>query len=105
MIEINYIHKKVLCIILAVFIFITSITPIFALFKESDLELIKDTVRTHQPKELVINTVKPCTKGTLTISKNGNILYVYLGEIKIINDGSNGELIEIYIDYQYENLK
>lgn len=87
--------------------FITCVTPMFVLFKNQNQKLpVRDIIK--QPKELVINTTtRPykCNKGTLTISKDGTVLYSYLGEIQIINDGNDGNQIEVFIDYPYENLK
>lgn len=48
---------------------------------------------------LVVNTPWPCTTGNLTIYGQGVAQYKYGGEIQIVNDGKNGEEIQIVITY------
>lgn len=52
-----------------------------------------------QPQKLVITTPKPCTKGSLTIYGQGEVQYQYSGEIQLVNDGKNGEDIEVIVEY------
>lgn len=56
----------------------------------------------QKPVPLVISIPKPCHKGMLTVYGKGEVLYQYGGEIKIVNDGRNGEDIEIVIEYPDE---
>lgn len=44
------------------------------------------------------------TYGTLTVYEKDSVAYAYQGEINIINDGSDGNNIEILIDID-ENMK
>lgn len=55
-------------------------------------------------QSLIINTPEPCDIGTLTIKHQGETLYEYTGKISIINDGSNGEQINILIEYPDESV-
>lgn len=52
-----------------------------------------------EPVPLVINTAEPTTEGTLTLYNGDSeeVLYQYLGDIEITNDGANGDNIEIVI--------
>lgn len=44
------------------------------------------------------------TYGTLTVYEKDSVVYAYQGEINIVNDGSDGNNIEILIDID-ENIK
>ena len=58
----------------------------------------KEVEQTEQAEPLVIETVQPMTEGVLTIvDGEGGLFYQYQGEIRIINDGKNGQPIEIFI--------
>lgn len=58
----------------------------------------KEVEQTEQTEPLVIETVQPMTEGVLTIvDGEGGLFYQYQGEIRIINDGKNGQPIEIFI--------
>lgn len=59
---------------------------------------------TEHESELVIEDVSPCTIGVIDVRYKGEKEYQYIGEIKILNDGSNGELIKIRVD-QEDNFK
>lgn len=59
---------------------------------------------TEHETELIIEDVAPCTIGVIDVRYNGEKEYQYIGEIKILNDGSNGEQIKIRVD-QEDNLK
>ena len=48
--------------------------------------------------------VNPNTCGSLSVYEKGEMVYAYQGEIDIINDGTNGDDIEIVIDID-ENMK
>jgi len=52
-----------------------------------------------EPEALVIETLPEATSGVLTIlDGNGGVYFQYEGEIDIINNGKNGQPIEIMID-------
>ena len=44
------------------------------------------------------------THGTLTVYEKNSVVYAYQGEINIVNDGTDGNDIEILIDID-ENIK
>lgn len=51
------------------------------------------------PEPLVIETVRPCTQGRVTVYQGNEVLYQYGGEIDIANDGTDGKEIEIVVEY------
>ena len=50
--------------------------------------------------DLVIDIPDPCTYGSITVYDKYVETFSYTGEIKILNDGINGEPIEIVVDVQ-----
>ena len=58
-----------------------------------------------QVENLVIETIEPNTTGRVTVYVDGIADFEYAGEIKIKNDGTNGEEIEIIIDAENKSVK
>lgn len=50
-----------------------------------------------EPKKIVIENPKPSNKGTVVIKEGENIVFSYEGIIHIVNNGRNGEGIDIQI--------
>lgn len=59
----------------------------------------RDTLtKSVEPKHLTIETTKPANSGSITIyDSDGDIYYQYAGDINIVNNGKNGEDIEIVV--------
>lgn len=90
--------KKIISIIIIVAVTIFYFSP--SLYRKTQIEYNDCSSESKMPvRNLVINIPEPCKQGSLTIGKNDDILYAYLGEIKIINDGNDGNPIEIFIEY------
>lgn len=52
-----------------------------------------------EPTPFVVDSVESCDKGTITVYENdGEVRNTYQGPIDILNDGKNGEEIEIVIN-------
>lgn len=61
----------------------------------------KKQSETPEAQELVIDTPKPCTYGNLTIvDEFGDISFQYTGDISIVNNGTNGEPIDIRVSLE-----
>lgn len=60
-------------------------------------ENIAETVKA--PKPLVIDIPEKCTTGIVTVYSGDQKLYEYSGKIVVGNDGSNGEPVEVTIEY------
>lgn len=61
--------------------------------EENNEETVED------PKPLVIEIPEKCTTGIVTVCSGDQKLYEYSGKIIIGNDGSNGEPVEVMIEY------
>lgn len=57
----------------------------------------EQTKPTVEPGPLVIESIEPCTEGTVEVYATGVETFEYQGEIDIVNDGRNGETIEIVL--------
>lgn len=80
--------------------------------EQADVELFnswlvgeaKEDAKTGEVEPLVIDIPEPTQKGTVTVyDKDKEIVYNYQGDfIKIVNDGKDGEPIEIEINIPYD---
>lgn len=61
--------------------------------EENNEEIVED------PKPLVIEIPEKCTTGIVTVCSGDQKLYEYSGKIVVGNDGSNGEPVEVTIEY------
>lgn len=87
--------KKITAVLMIIFL-LAAITVSVAVRSHEE----KPIEQEHpQPQKLVIATPKPCTKGSLTIYGQGEVQYQYSGEIQLVNDGKNGEDIEVIVEY------
>lgn len=59
----------------------------------------KEIEQEEPPAPLEITIPEPCRTGTVTVYAQGQVIYQYVGEISIRNDGKNGEEIEIVVEY------
>lgn len=65
----------------------------------SNKEEQEEAVDTVDLKPFVINDPESCTIGSITVYENdGEVRNTYQGPIDILNDGKNGEEIEIVIN-------
>lgn len=64
--------------------------------EENSEETVED------PKPLVIEIPEKCTTGIVTVCSGDQKLYEYSGKIVVGNDGSNGEPVEVTIEYPEE---
>lgn len=55
------------------------------------------------PKPIIVDTPEPCTKGRIFVTKDGRCIFEYKGEIEMINDGRNGEEIDVQVHMKQEN--
>ena len=51
-----------------------------------------------QKKEITINIKTPATYGIVTIYDNDDVIYACQGDMQILNDGTNGQPIEVVVD-------
>lgn len=58
-----------------------------------------------QVENLVIKTIEPNTTGKVTVYVDGIADFEYAGEIKIKNDGTNGEEVEIIVDAEEKTIR
>lgn len=54
------------------------------------------------PKPIVVETPDPCTEGRILVTKDGRCIFEYKGEIEMINDGRNGEEIDVQVHMRQE---
>lgn len=54
------------------------------------------------PKPIVVEIPEPCTEGRILVTKNGRCIFEYKGEIEMINDGRNGEEIDVQVHMKEE---
>lgn len=65
----------------------------------SDKEEQEENVDNVDLRQFVINDPESCTVGSITVYENdGEVRNTYQGPIDILNDGKNGEEIEIVIN-------
>lgn len=60
--------------------------------------------KTESVKNLEIEIPDVNHFGTITVYDNDGVIYSYQGEIEILNDGTNGQPVEVVLDIN-ENIK
>lgn len=68
-------------------------------------ENTQDEQDVGQVENLVIETIEPNTTGKITVYVDGIADFEYAGEIKIKNDGTNGEEVEIIVDAEEKTIR
>lgn len=76
--------------------------PVFLM---AGCENTKDEPDVGQVENLVIETIEPNTTGKITVYVDGIADFEYAGEIKIKNDGTNGEEVEIIVDAEEKTIR
>lgn len=56
--------------------------------------------KNSKPRDLVINTAQPSDSGYIHVYENGEVIFSYSGQIDMINDGRNGNQIEIKVEIE-----
>lgn len=64
----------------------------------------EETNRTESVKNLEIEIPEVNRFGTITVYDTDGVIYSYQGEIEILNDGMNGQPVEVVLDIN-ENIK
>lgn len=90
----NKLFMKVMAIIMIVCI---AVVPIICLVNTSGNKESKGEERAPEPIEIEIP--EPRAFGTVSVYNGYNLIYEYSGDIEIINDGKDGEEMEIRIAY------
>lgn len=85
-------RKKILLVLIPVFLM-------------SGCKNTQDEPDVGQVENLVIETIEPNTTGRVTVYVDGIADFEYAGEIKIKNDGTNGEEVEIIIDAEEKTIR
>lgn len=85
-------RKKILLVLIPVFLM-------------AGCENTQDEHDIGQVENLVIETIEPNTTGRVTVYVDGIADFEYAGEIKIKNDGTNGEEVEIIIDAEEKTIR
>ena len=93
-------HVLILGTIIAFFLIIFFLCDYFMGCAISDYQRqkaqeIEDTI--------VIDVPIPSTYGTVTIYDMDDVIYSYQGEMQILNDGTNGQPIEVVVDTKENN--
>lgn len=76
--------------------------PVFLM---AGCENTQDEQDVEQVENLVIETIEPNTTGKITVYVDGIADFEYAGEIKIKNDGTNGEEVEIIVDAEEKTIR
>lgn len=76
--------------------------PVFLM---AGCENTQDEQDVGQAENLVIETIEPNTTGKITVYVDGIADFEYAGEIKIKNDGTNGEEVEIIVDAEEKTIR
>ncbi len=76
--------------------------PVFLM---AGCENTQDEQDVGQVENLVIETIEPNTTGKITVYVDGIADFEYAGEIKIKNDGTNGEEVEIIVDAEEKTIR
>lgn len=92
---------KIIFISIIVLFFVLTI---YCLFKQNNIHDRKIYQPNIKAKDLVIEIPEKNTSGVITIYDENKMMFSYMGEIDILNDGTNGEDINIVIDVN-ENVK
>lgn len=72
-----------------------SVISVFIGKLESD-----DTKKVLKEAEpITLNVPEPCSYGAVTVYADDKLIYQYVGEIQIQNDGQNGEDIDVIVEY------
>lgn len=64
----------------------------------------EETNKTESVKNLEIEIPDVNRFGTITVYDTNGVIYSYQGEIEILNDGTNGQPVEVVLDIN-ENIK
>ena len=67
--------------------------------EQEDAAVEDNTETVEAPEPLVIEIPEKCTMGIVTVYSGDQKLYEYSGKIVVRNDGSNGEPVEVTIEY------
>lgn len=67
--------------------------------EQEDAAAEDNTETVEAPEPLVIEIPEKCTTGIVTVYSGDQKLYEYSGKIVVGNDGSNGEPVEVTIEY------
>ena len=57
------------------------------------------------PQPIIVETQEPCTEGRILVTKDGRCIFEYKGEIEMINDGRNGEEIDVQVHMKEKEIK
>lgn len=76
--------------------------PVFLM---AGCENTQDEPDVGQVENLVIETIEPNTTGKITVYVDGIADFEYAGQIKIKNDGTNGEEVEIIVDAEEKTIR
>lgn len=86
-----------------IYTIVSIVLPVIAvivllLYSKGKIEEVNGEYNNNQNVEqLVINTQEKNTKGMITVYINDEVDYAYYGEILIVNDGYDGNEIEIIV--------
>ncbi len=58
----------------------------------------EDPEPAKQPRDIVIDIPEPCTRGTIEVYEDEELIFGYAGEIDIVNDGRDSEPIRIIVN-------
>lgn len=96
--------KKIISIILVLIAIVVTLfgcTTALAIDRDEKENVESD----FEPEKVVIDIPEPSVKGCITVkNSDGAIVYQYEGEIDVVNDGSNGEDIDIRVNLPDEGI-
>lgn len=89
-------HFKVL---LALFIALVVFASAFLIYAGTKSYTEEQGETDFEPEPLEISETDPCDYGMVSVYDGDVLIYQYLGEIYIYNDGTNGKTIDVRIVY------
>lgn len=91
-------NKNLVKIIFISIIVLFFILTIYCLFKQNNIHDREIYQPNLKAKDLVMEIPETSTSGVIAIYDENEIVFSYMGEIDIVNDGTNGEDINIVVD-------
>lgn len=86
-------------VLLALFIALVFFASAFVIYAGTKSYTEEQGKNDFEPEPLEISETDPCDYGMVSVYDGDVLIYQYLGEIYIYNDGTNGKTIDVRIVY------